>query len=146
VTGGARLFAEPTTRHGRYDRNNPEHRHLVTSLFMTASDVNSVTKPWDVAVGVTKSLFTEFFMQARCCDGVLVVRQHPAADLRGAGAPSVDSRLQGDEERAMGLQPIVMMDRTKANVPQQQLSFIGPCWTACTCGNRSLATLTPIWH
>lgn len=40
---------------------------------MTASDVNSVTKPWDAAVGVTKSLFTEFFMQARCCNGVLVV-------------------------------------------------------------------------
>jgi len=46
----------------------------------------------------------------------------------------------------MGLQPIVMMDRNKANVPQQQLSFIGPCWTACACGNRSLTTLTPVWH
>ena len=74
------------TRRGRYDRNNPEHRHLVTSLFMTASDVNSVTKPWESAVGVTKSLFTEFFMQARCRDSVHVVRQRPAADRRGAGA------------------------------------------------------------
>ena len=47
----------------RYDRHNAEHRHLLTSLLMTASDISSILKTWDVTVDVTRAIFTEFFMQ-----------------------------------------------------------------------------------
>ncbi|XP_044267884.1 cGMP-dependent 3',5'-cyclic phosphodiesterase-like [Tribolium madens] len=50
------------TRSG-YDRNNPEHRYVFTTLLVTCADLSDHAKDWTVSKTVTIQLFKEFFTQ-----------------------------------------------------------------------------------
>ncbi|EFA04337.2 hypothetical protein TcasGA2_TC014631 [Tribolium castaneum] len=50
------------TKNG-YNRNNPEHRYVFTSLLVTCADLSDHTKDWTVSKDVAIQLFQEFFTQ-----------------------------------------------------------------------------------
>jgi hypothetical protein len=76
-----------------YERSNPDHRHLILCLLMTACDLSACTKTWKAAKDVADLIYAEFFSQ-------------------------------GDLERALGVQPMEMMDRERACIPELQLNFL----------------------
>ncbi|KAL3875765.1 hypothetical protein ACJMK2_033683 [Sinanodonta woodiana] len=72
-----------------------EHRDLLRSMLMTASDVSAITKPWEVQNKVADMIANEFFEQG---------------DL---------------EKTQLKIKPMEMMDRDKKDqLPQMQVGFI----------------------
>ncbi|XP_053393300.1 dual 3',5'-cyclic-AMP and -GMP phosphodiesterase 11-like isoform X3 [Mercenaria mercenaria] len=85
-----RLVEDETT-----DWDTDEHRDLLRSMMMTASDVSAITKPWDVQKRIADLIANEFFEQG---------------DL---------------EKLQLKIKPIEMMDRDKKDkLPVMQVSFI----------------------
>ncbi|XP_052266884.1 dual 3',5'-cyclic-AMP and -GMP phosphodiesterase 11-like [Dreissena polymorpha] len=80
---------------GLLDLDQDEHRDLLRSMLMTASDVSAITKPWEVQKRVADLIASEFFEQG---------------DL---------------EKTQLKIKPIEMMDRDKKDkLPMMQVNFI----------------------
>ncbi|XP_059090065.1 probable 3',5'-cyclic phosphodiesterase pde-5 isoform X3 [Tigriopus californicus] len=84
----------------------PDHRMIVEALVMTASDLCSSSKPWDLQLATVTVIYEEFYSQ------------HP---------------LQGDREKREGRVPVPIMNRKYEDQQSlHQVGFIGgiclPCY------------------
>ncbi|RUS89470.1 hypothetical protein EGW08_002767 [Elysia chlorotica] len=84
---------EELANSGSYNRNNPEHKHILLCLLMTACDLSDQTKNWHNTKYIAALVYQEFFSQ-------------------------------GDLEKALGKNPLEMMDRERACIPELQISFL----------------------
>lgn len=80
---------------------------------MTACDLIASAKPWEIQTETVKVIFEEFYEQVMQC--------HISTN-----------KFQGDAERAIGKEPIAMMDRHKAHeLPKMQVGFMSGICVPC---------------
>ncbi|KAK3090258.1 hypothetical protein FSP39_010459, partial [Pinctada imbricata] len=110
---------------GEFSWDKMEHRRLVMANSMTACDLCSMYKPWDIQLQLVDVIMEEFWQQGDE-EKKLGKLPHPMMDRENA--PELPE-TQGDEERSQGLTPMPMMDRRKKNeLPQLEVGFlVGIC-------------------
>ncbi|KAH9492518.1 Dual 3',5'-cyclic-AMP and -GMP phosphodiesterase 11 [Bulinus truncatus] len=95
-----------------------EHRSLLRSMMMTASDVAAITKPWEIQKKIASLVASEFFEQG---------------DI---------------EKETLNLTPIAMMDREQADkLPALQVGFIDDiCMPVYEAISKISSRLTPLFE
>lgn len=84
-------------------------RELACCVLMTACDLCATCKPWEVNRRIVDDLFAEFHHQVRSMSHQYLRQQ-------------ANQSLQGDQEKALGVTPIKMMDfNHKDKMPQFQV-------------------------
>lgn len=92
-------------------------------LMMTACDLCSVTKKWQITRLTANDIYAEFWAEVMAQIGLMIVPLRFFIFLElYLFIYLFGSALQGDEMKKIGLQPIPMMDRDKKDeVPQGQV-------------------------
>ncbi|XP_041363475.1 dual 3',5'-cyclic-AMP and -GMP phosphodiesterase 11-like [Gigantopelta aegis] len=100
------------------DWRNEDHRDLLRSMLMTASDVAAISKPWEVQKKVAMLVASEFFEQG---------------DI---------------EKETLKIKPVAMMDREQIDkLPSMQVDFIdGICLPVYEAIAKVSPSLSPLLH
>ncbi|KAK2149571.1 hypothetical protein LSH36_446g02072 [Paralvinella palmiformis] len=118
---------------GNFNWQNKEHKEMLMAASMTACDLCSMYKPWELQVELVNIIMEEFWQQGD------EEKRHGNTPIPMMDRDKADElpNSQGDKEKLSGITPIPMMDRARQDeLPKLEVGFIVgiclPCYELMT--------------